>query len=272
MSKPIVLVTGATDGIGKQTALELARAGAGVIVHGRSAEKVAASAKSIVDETGSSTVSTAVADLSSLEAVRGLAKELGERVAAPTVLLHNAGVYEKSRHLTVDGFERTFAVNHLAPFLLTHLLLDRLAPHARIVLVASGVHRGARIDLADLQLEHDYDGYTAYAQSKLGNVLFANELAARLRHRELTVLSLHPGVIATKLLRAGFGGGGATLAVGAQTSVFAALDPSLEGKKGLYLDAAHISECSKTARDPELMRSVYEASCRLVGIDGLPLS
>ena len=209
-------------------------------------------------------------DLSSMNAVRAMATELRARPAFPSVLLHNAGVFETERHVTSDGFERTFAVNHLAPFLLTHLLLDKLVSASRIVLVASVAHQRGQIALDDLQLEKGYEGYRAYAQSKLANVLFANELARRLGNPEIGVLSLHPGVIATKLLRTGFGGGGASLASGARTSVFAALDPSLKGQTALYLDDAKVSRSSAAARDEKLMRTFYEVSCRLLGIDGLP--
>lgn len=270
MNKSLILVTGATDGIGKQTALELIRAGADVIVHGRSKEKVTATAEEIARQAGGRAPDTVVGDLASMDAVRELARALRSRPRLPAVLLHNAGVFETERHVTVDGFERTFAINHLAPFLLTHLLLDKLVAPARIVLVASGVHRSGRISLDDLHLARGYEGYRAYAQSKLANVLFANELARRLGNPAIGVFSLHPGVIATKLLRTGFGGGGASLSTGARTSVFAALDPSLEGRTALYLDDAKVARCSDAGRDEKAMRALYDASCALVGIDGLP--
>jgi len=265
--KRTILVTGATDGIGKQTAFELALLGAEVWVHGRSREK----AERVAAEVGAQGAFTA--DLASLEQVRALAADVEARAPALDVIVHNAGVFEDRRTLSADGYELTLAVNHLAPFLLTHLLLPVLRANrpSRVVNVSSGVHALREgLDLDDLQREARYDGQSAYAGSKLCNVLFTNELARRLDDPTLSVLALHPGVIATKLLHRGFGGGGAPLEAGARTSVFAATHPSLDGKTALYLRDGTVSDCAPIGRDPALMRELYDRSCRLVGIDGLP--
>ena len=265
--KRTILVTGATDGIGKQTALELARLGAEVWIHGRTRDK----AERVAEQVGAR--GAFVADLASLDEVRALAADVEARAPSLDVVVHNAGVFEETRALSADGYERTLAVNHLAPFLLTHLLLPLLEAHrpSRVVNVSSGVHaqRGG-LDLDDLQREVGYDGQRAYAASKLCNVLFTNELARRLDDPTLSVFALHPGVIATKLLHRGFGGGGAPLEAGARTTVFAATHPSLDGKTALYLRDGTVSDCAPIGRDPALMRGLYERSCELVGIEGLP--
>ena len=179
-----ILVTGSTDGIGRQTAVELTRAGHHVLVHGRDAVRVDAAVTQVqAAATGAGAdVRGLVADLSSLDEVRSLAAQV--RASAPRldVLINNAGTFCNQRVLTADGFETTFAVNHLAPFLLTNLLTDLLAASApaRVVTVASVAHQSARLDFADLQGAFRYDGYTAYALSKLCNILFTYELADRL--------------------------------------------------------------------------------------------
>ncbi len=183
MKNKIVLITGSTDGIGKETALQLAQLGATVIVHGRSAERCQAACDDIRQATGNPNVDFVVADLSSQRQVRQMAAEVLARTDRLHVLINNAGVIVLKRQLTVDGLETTFAVNHLAPFLLTNLLLDRLkssAP-ARIINVSSTVHYDAPLKFDNLQSEKNYNGINAYKQSKLGNVLFTFELAERLK-------------------------------------------------------------------------------------------
>lgn len=168
------MVTGATDGIGKETALGLARRGARVIVHGRDARRAEAARREISAASGNDDVEVALADFASLQQVRELADGVRGLTDRLHVLVDNAGVYQARRHLTPDGLETTFQVNHLAPFLLTNLVLDLLLAGApsRIVVVSSAVHQTARVDLDDLQGERRYDGYAAYGLSKLGNLLF----------------------------------------------------------------------------------------------------
>jgi NAD(P)-dependent dehydrogenase (short-subunit alcohol dehydrogenase family) len=264
----VILVTGATDGIGKETAKILARRGAHVVVHGRSQEKAEAAKRDIERETGKKLEGAVHADLASLDEVRAIAKQWGDKPL--DVLVNNAGVYMKKRTLTPDGREMTMAVNHDAPFLLTHLLLPHLkkAPQGRVVNVSSIAHGRGRIDVDDIDLARSFDGYGAYASSKLANVLFSVELAKRLKGTNVTVNALHPGVVSTKLLKAGFGMGGPdSHEEGAATSVHLALDDvSANGK---YFVASRESMPQRPAFDEELCRRFYEESCKRVGIEGI---
>ena len=261
-----ILVTGATDGIGRQTALELGRLGHSVLVHGRSAAKADATATALRQEAPQARFTPVHADLGRLDDVRRLGSELGD--AKLDVLLHNAGVFQKTREVTVDGFEVTFAVNHLAPFLLTHLLLPSLPKSGRVVLVSSVAHQRGKIDFEDLQSTRHFDGYGTYAASKLANVLFCGELARRLGPAP-SVFALHPGVIGTKLLTSGFGVGGASLEEGARTSVYAATDPSLAGTTDRYFSDGRPAKPSAASQDPATQRRLYEKSAELVGISPL---
>jgi retinol dehydrogenase 14 len=198
MTGRTVLVTGATGGIGRATALGLAAMGAHVAITGRDRGRVEATARDI-RAAGDARVHGFVADLSAQSEVRRLAAEVLQHLDRLHVLVNNVGGYWNTRHVTVDGLERTFALNHLAPFLLTGLLLDRLkesAP-ARVVTVASHAHRMGRIDFDDLQGTRAYSGARAYNQSKLANVLFTYELARRLQGTSVTSNALHPGVVRT---------------------------------------------------------------------------
>jgi retinol dehydrogenase 14 len=250
-----ILVTGATDGIGKETARVLVKQGARVLVHGRTSEKAERVARELKAE-------AVFGDLSSMAEVRALAAQ----IPAVDVVVHNAGVFMNSRTPTVDGFETTFAVNHLAPFLLTQLLLPSLRDRddARVVVVSSVAHNTGRVDLNDLQMTRGYDGYRAYATSKLMNVLFAYEMA----RREPTIAfnALHPGVISTKLLRTGFGMGGAPLETGARTSVKVATDPALRGVTGKYFSDERETTSSGASHDRDLQRALYEKSLALAGL------
>jgi NAD(P)-dependent dehydrogenase (short-subunit alcohol dehydrogenase family) len=254
MQGKTVLITGANQGIGKATALALAQQGARVVIVARSLEKGRAAVGEIEAAAGSRDVQLIVADLSSQQQVRRVAAEFKARHDRLDVLVNNAGVVVPTRRVTVDGLEETFAINHLAYFLLTRELLDLLqasAP-ARVVNVSSAAHGHARMQWDDLQFAHHrYNQWCAYGQSKLANVLFTYELARRLDPRKVTVNALHPGVIAS-----GFGQtyGGATaffvrLArpffastdVGARTSVYLASSPEVEGVSGSYF-----SKCAPT--------------------------
>jgi NAD(P)-dependent dehydrogenase (short-subunit alcohol dehydrogenase family) len=242
--------------------------GATVLLHGRSTERGQKAMEEIRKATGSERLDCFAADLSSQKQVRALAAQVQERYDRLHVLINNAAVVMNTRQLTEDGLEMTLAVNHLAPFLLTHLLLDMLrksAP-ARIVVVSSGTHQGARVDFDNLQGEKRYDGYSAYALSKLGNVLFTYELAERLKGTGVTVNCLHPGVIATKLLRAGWGGAGNSLAEGAATPVYLASAPDVETMTGEYFVRQRPAPASTLAQDANLRRKFWEMSERLTGL------
>ena len=198
MAGRTVLVTGATSGIGRATALGLARMGAHLAITGRDNVRTEDAAREI-RAAGGGKVDLFTADLSSQSEVRRLAKEVLQSLSRIDVLINNVGGYWNTRHATVDGLERTFALNHLAPFLLTNLLLDKLkqsAP-ARVVTVSSNAHTQGQIDFEDLQGTASYSGARAYSQSKLANVLFSYELARRLRGTSVTANALHPGVVST---------------------------------------------------------------------------
>ncbi len=257
----VILVTGATGGIGWATAAALARHGAHVIVHGRSAAKAEAAAKDLRRKTDG-TLDSLAADLSTAAAVAGLARQVLERYPRLDVLINNAGVFMNTRTLTADGLEATWAVNHLAYFVLTNALLDRLKASApsRIVIVSSNVHRGAPVDFDNLQGERQYDGYSAYGRSKVCNVLYAYALARRLAGSSVTVNALHPGVIRTNLLKTGWGGGGDSLERGAETPVYLAADDSVAGVTGQYFVDKRPTPSAKLTYDEALQERLWAVS------------
>lgn len=263
-----ILLTGATDGIGRQIAHELAPSDFALILHGRNPEKLERVRQEV--EARGGIAETVVADFASLESVRALGEELVERFDSIDVLLNNAGVYMTDYDLTVDGFETTFAINHLAPFLLTHMLLERVPANGRIIHTSSIAHTRGVLSFDNLNAEKGYDGYAAYSLSKLANVLFTVELARRLGDCP-TVNTLHPGVVSTKLLRTGFGiEGRDSLADGAATSVFLATDPSVANTTGRYFRNRAITDASPIARDARICARFYNVSCEMTGVDPLP--
>ena len=260
-----MLVTGSTDGIGKETARRLAQMGATVLVHGRSRKRGEKALEEILERTGSKKLGLVVGDLSSLSQVRGIAEQVKADYDRLDVLINNAGVVAEERTETEDGYELTFAVNHLAPFLLTALLLEELKESApsRIITVSSIAHGGARIDFDDPNLERGYSMNKAYARSKLANLLFTYELARRLEGTGVTANALHPGVIGTKLLDVGFGGGGSPVEPGAETSVYLATSPEVEDVTGRYFRK---NRETNSSHDEEAQRKLWELSERMVGL------
>jgi NAD(P)-dependent dehydrogenase (short-subunit alcohol dehydrogenase family) len=273
------VVTGATSGIGQETAVGLARKGARLILVGRDADRGEASVAAVKAASGNRHVELALADLASLDSVRALASDILERAPSLALLVNNAGVVNLKRETTVDGFETTFAVNHLAHFLLTRLLLERLVASApaRIVNVASEGHRFGRVDLDDLQTEsRKYSWMRVYGASKLANVLFTYELARRLEGTGVTANCLHPGAVATRLgmnngrlgrmvvplLRPFF----LTPAQGAETSIFLAASDRVAGVTGEYFARCAPKQSSRASRDVELAWGLWEASNRLTGL------
>ncbi len=262
-----ILVTGATDGIGKQTAFELARQGAKVLVHGRDKARGAKVLDEINRDNCNENLILYLADFSSFSDIKRMAEEIKREQNELHVLINNAGTFSKEKLLTKDGLEMTFAVNHLAPFLLTMLLLDLLkasAP-ARIVNVSSGAHRNiTEVDFDNLQGEKSYDGFEAYSLSKLGNILFTNELAKHLEGSGVTVNSLHPGVISTKMQRASYNLDGADVGEGSKVIVFLATSPEIEGVTGKYYSRMAEKPISDLAQDKALQEKFWKISEELL--------
>jgi retinol dehydrogenase 14 len=252
-----ILITGATDGIGQATAMELARLGHEVVVHGRNEDKAMHACEAIRAAMPNAALQTAYADLADLSAVVRMAHDLSARLPRLDVLVNNAGVYKMEWETTGDGFETTLAVNHLAHFLLTNLLLPLLKKSAapRVITVSSMVHASGRIVFEDMNGDRGYNGYHAYANSKLANALFANELARR--EPWLTSNSLHPGVIGTKLLHAAFSMPGDAAANGARTSVYLATSPETDGVTGKYFDNCIAVSSAAQALDQQLAKQLW---------------
>ena len=276
-SKTIV-VTGATSGIGRATALGLAKLGSRLILVGRDAGRAEETALVIRAGTGRSDVEVVRGDFAQLAEVRRVGEEILARTDAIHVLVNNAGVTLLKRSTTPDGYETTFAVNHLAYFLLTGLLLPRLraaAPGARIVNVASDAHRWGPLDLDDLQNEREYKAMKVYGQSKTANLLFTRELARRLAGSGVTVNALHPGAVATRLGR----GNGPLIdlvqraiglfmkspAQGAATSIYLASAAALEGVSGRYFANRKEKQPAAHATNDATAKRLWEISETLTG-------
>jgi len=268
MENKIVLITGATDGIGKQTALKLAEMGFHVIVHGRNKSRGETVLREVMEKTGRD-ARFVQADLSSLKNVNGLAEDIKKEYDKIDVIINNAGVFQREQVFSEDGFEMTFAVNHLAHFALSLQLLPLLkgSVQGRIINVSSMAHQNSpRTDFSDIHDINAYMDYSAYALSKLANVLFSNELASRLNATKITSNSLHPGVIATKLLQEGFGISGSDVERGCLTSVYLASDESLSSTSGKYFSDSRETEPSPYVFDPELKNNLWKLSEELTGV------
>lgn len=265
MSDPFVLVTGATDGIGYETALGLLRAGRAVLVHGRTPTKAEAARSRLNGAVPGANTLAVAADFSRLDEVRSLGARIRSRREPLGGLIHNAGALFGQRLLTEDGWEATWQVNHLAPFLLQHLVQDLLVPGARVVWVSSQVHRSGSIPWDDFNGERSWDGFRAYSATKLANAQTAFRLARAFAPARLASHALHPGVVGTKLARA-FGVGGISAVDGARTSLKAALDPALEGQTGLYLDGGRSVAASAAARDEDEQDRLWTWSVRSLAL------
>jgi NAD(P)-dependent dehydrogenase (short-subunit alcohol dehydrogenase family) len=279
MQGKLVLITGATRGIGRVAAIELARLGADLVLVARDPARAEETRAAIAAQAPASKVEVILADLSSQAEVRRVAAEFKQRHARLDVLINNAGGTFATRRVTVDGLEHTFAVNHLAYFTLTNLLLDELKASApsRVVSVASGAHAWGALDFDDLQTEkHHYIGMRVYCNTKLMNILFTRELARRLEGAGVTANCVHPGAVHT-----GFGRndpGWFRLGVkiwtpfmisaekGARVMVWAASAPEIAGTSGKYFFKNHEARSSRAARDDETAARLWEVSAKLTGI------
>lgn len=279
MKNKTVLVTGATDGIGKETALRIAAQGARVLIVGRNAEKGAAAVADIVRQTGNATVEFLQADLSVQAHIRSLAAEVKARTDRLDVLVNNAGAILFRREESADGIEMTFALNHLNYFLLTHELTDVLTASgtARVVNVASIAHRRAVLDFDNLELKRGFGAWKAYARSKLANVMFTYGLARRLEGTGVTVNCLHPGFVRSQFgrnngffARTGVAlamrfGNAISIAQGAETSVYLASSPEVEGQTALYFDACRAVGSNEISYDRAAQDRLWDMSKEMVG-------
>ena len=277
MTGTSVVVTGATSGIGLATALGLSALGARVAMTGRDPERVQTAARSIREAGGD--VEVFVADMSSQSQVRRLAGEVLERLPRIDVLVNNVGGYWNNRHVTDDGLERTFALNHLAPFLLTSLLLDRMVQggNGRVVTVASNAQALGRVAFDDLQGAEDYSGARAYNQSKLANVLFTYELARRLQGTSVTANALHPGVVNTSFGREDPAGIQRVLVPflrplmkspekGAATSIHLSSAPALGQVSGQFFSGSTPRRSSPRSYDTAVAARLWQVSVELTGL------
>lgn len=276
MREKICLVTGATSGIGKVTALRLAQQGATVVLVGRTQQKCEMAVAEIKSQTGNEAVDYFVADISSQKDVRQLAQDYKSRYQHLHVLINNAGIILAKHELSSDGIELTFATNYLGPFLLTNLLLDTLkasAP-ARIVNVSSDAHEWIKFD-AEQALS--LSGYRAYYASKFADILFTYELARRLEGSGVTVNALHPGFVATDIIRNSSPGKiiftvskwlkqAVSPEQGAETSIYLATDPALETISGRYFAKKHAIPSAKGTYNEASAKQLWEMSVRMTGL------
>lgn len=277
MTSKTILITGATNGIGKQAAHELAKLGAHLLIVGRDAARTQAVRDALVAAHPQTTVETYLADLSRMAEVKRLADAVKAKHSRIDVLVNNAGAIFDARHVTVDGYEQTFALNHLAYFLLVRELIGVLSASApaRIVNVASAAHSGAKINFDDLHGARGYSSFKAYGQSKLANIMFSYALARRVPSANITVNALHPGFVDT-----GFGSNGGSIMriaigvmkrfgaltpeKGADTLVYLASSPEVEGVTGKYWDQRKAISSNAASMDDAAQERLWEVSERLV--------
>jgi NAD(P)-dependent dehydrogenase (short-subunit alcohol dehydrogenase family) len=286
MAGKTVLITGGTGGIGRATAIRLAAMGARVGITGRDLGRTQRAAAEVASEAGGGNVDAFAADLSTQAEVRRLADEVLARYPRLDVLVNNAGGFWSHRHVTADGLEHTFALNHLGPFLLTNLLLERLKANApaRIVTVSSGAQSMGKIDFDDLMGARKYSGQTAYNQSKLANVMFTYELARRLAGTGVTATALHPGMTNTSFSAEDPSRMFAPLVKvvrpfmkkperGADTPVYLASAPEAEGLTGQYFANREPKKSNKSSYDTAANARLWRVSAELVGLtSGAPAS
>jgi len=266
MTNKTILITGSTDGIGKQTAIELARFGSRIIIHGRNELRCQETATELISVTGNPNIKFVAADLSSLSQVKEMANLINSKYERLDVLINNAGVFENEKIFTTDEYEMTFGVNHLAHFLLSNLLLDLLktSTPSRIINVSSIAHTNCDFDLENLNSEKYFNSYNAYAISKAENILFTYRLAEDLKGTDVAINSLHPGVITTKLLQKGFNMQGASLGEGASTSVYLASFPEVDGVSGKYFIDSEERSSATFTYDTELQGKLWDLSYKMV--------
>lgn len=278
-NQKVILVTGGTSGIGKETVEKLALTGATVVFTARDLRKAEETKKEIIEETGNSSINYLICDLASFSSIRACVEEFERHYQRLDALVNNAGVLPQERQESKDGIELNFAVNYLAPFLLTNLLLPLLkrSVPARIINVSSSMHTEGEINFADLGSKNNFNKYRAYAQSKLALILFTKKLAKELEGSGVTVNALHPGVVGTEMTMRNvrnmnpitafvFKRTLLTPAQGAETSVYLATAPEVAGVSGKYFDNKKMVPASPLAEDEVLANKLWDVSAKLVGL------
>lgn len=273
-----VVITGANTGIGKETAIDLAKRGAKIIMACRDMERGEAAKKEVIESSGSENVLCMKLDLADSKSIREFAEAINKDEPKLNILVNNAGVMVCPYGKTADGFEMQIGVNHFGHFLLTHLLIDlikRSAP-ARIITVSSMAHSWSSINLEDINSEKSYDKNQAYSQSKLANVLFTRSLAKRLEGTGVTTYSLHPGVVQTDLWRHLNAPQRAIMKMvspftknssqGAQTSIYCAVEPSLDKESGGYYSDCAPANCSAAGKDDVVAQKLWDMSCQMLSL------
>ncbi len=279
MKNKIILITGANSGIGKATLYGLAKKEAHIVMLCRNKEKSEKVRKEVIAKTGNKNIDLQVIDLSDLNSVRKTAEKINQNYKQIDVLINNAGASFIKRELSADGYEKTFAINHLGHFLLTNLLLDKLkkAESARIINVSSIAHIKGYINFDDLNAEKNYKGMPAYRRAKLANILFTNELAGKLKNTEITVNSLHPGIIRTNFTQnAGFlintiaklvAPFLTSPAKGAETSIYLASSDKVSGITGKYFVNCKIKDTNEEAKNEEIAKRLWKISEKMTGLN-----
>jgi NAD(P)-dependent dehydrogenase (short-subunit alcohol dehydrogenase family) len=278
MNKKVCLITGGNAGIGRETALGIAKKGVTVVIVSRDYLKGKEAAEYIRRESNNKRVGIIVADLSSQKQIHNVSEEFRKKYNRLDILINNAGAVMRNRILTEDGLEYQFAVNHLAPFLLTSLMMDLLIDSApsRIINVASQTHKGAEINFNDLNSKSNYDPTAVYSKTKLMNILFTYKLSRMLKGTGVTANCLHPGVVTTRLLLDYHGGSALrqffsrlrndSAAKAAQTSIYLAVSDEVEGQTGKYFTDMQSRESSPATYDKKLADRLWEVSSELTGI------
>ncbi|KAL2085670.1 hypothetical protein ACEWY4_018990 [Coilia grayii] len=273
-----VVITGANTGIGKETAIDLAKRGARIIMACRDMEKASSALKDVIEASGNQNVVVKKLDLSDTTSIREFAEVMNKEESQLNILINNAGVMVCPYGKTADGFEMQIGVNHMGPFLLTHLLLDLIKKSApgRIITVSSVAHKYGSINLEDINSEKNYSKTAAYSQSKLANVLFTRLLATKLKGTGVTAYCLHPGVVQTDLWRHLNKAEQAVMWVakpftktstqGAQTSIYCAVEPELATESGGYYSDCAKAACSRLGTDDKLAQDLWDLSCKMLNI------
>ncbi|UCF50137.1 MAG: SDR family oxidoreductase [Thermoplasmatales archaeon] len=275
MKNKIALITGATSGIGKETAIGLAKLGATIVFTTRDNSKAEKTKKEIILKTGNENINILYCDLASFESIKNCCKEFKSKYKKLHVLINNAGVWDFKKRISKDGIENIFATNYLAPFIMTNLLLDLLkkSKPSRIINVTSGMHYGT-INFNDIEFKQRFSGAKAYRQSKLGLILFTRLLAKKLKGTGVTVNCVQPGMTKTELGRDASGFSrmifklmGKDPKLGAETSIYLASSPDVENITGEYFVRKEIKKSSKNSYDMELANKLWDVTLNYVKIN-----